>query len=224
METSGRNITPVVEQGANTTPQEGVPAGTAILDLPGEKQIIKSPHSPAEIEQAGKLLLEARDTVRECVAQTKLQSEAAAQEQADLPRIVRALARLDNDELHALADKIEALDEEDTGRMTNLILMGVGESSGTTSQRFDPENVALPLRRLADWLHARTIREKLAVTIAFQLIDGQLQEKVREAGVYDGDFGSDVVETWRADVKAADLEPEDVYAEQTTALLMCLTE
>lgn len=98
-----------------------------------------------------------------------------------------------------------------------------GRTKTNSDRPFDPSKAGPSIERLAKWLAGRSIEEKVAVVIAYQLVCADLQDALMTSGVYDGNIGEDMIEAWEAEVETAELDDERRYALEMTSMLTGLT-
>ncbi len=97
------------------------------------------------------------------------------------------------------------------------------EAEQEKKRHFDPAKASAALTRVAEWLAARTINEKLAAIVMNRLQDSELQDEVKDSGHYDGDIGGDLEQTWLVDLGEAELDDEQLYVYEMIGMIYRFT-
>ncbi|MDI9433676.1 MAG: hypothetical protein QM570_18330 [Planctomycetota bacterium] len=92
------------------------------------------------------------------------------------------------------------------------------EAEVTTPERRCRLDKAGPsLKAVVAWLLERTPREKLCAVTLSNLILGEVQQNLYNAGRYEGNIGEDLLRDWREDIEAMTTDAEPIKNDATMA-------
>lgn len=85
-----------------------------------------------------------------------------------------------------------------------------GANTTTTERRCTTDKAAPNFRPVVAWLLERTPQEKLAAVALANLMLGDVQQRFKDAGRYQGDIGEDLLRDWREDVRTMTGETQSI--------------